>query len=136
MQPSLTKTTVPLTKSWKIWLPLGLSLVVVVALVILFAIMSVNDQAGFSLWAINAMIILIFLSLLGNFILLIVIILTAMAAKSLHRKTSVFLLTVQAKSSGINHFLRNVSTTALKPFLWIDQLGAVFSVLFRKQKDS
>ncbi len=136
MQSPSIKTTIPFTKSWKIWLPLGISLALVVALVVLFAIMSVNDQAGFSLWAISAMIILIFFSLLGNFIFLIVIIFSAMAARSLHRKTSGFLSTVQTRSSGINHFLRTASNTALKPFLWMDQLEAVFSVLFRKKKDS
>jgi hypothetical protein len=136
MQSSSIKTTISLTKSWKIWLPLSLSLALVVALAVLFGVMSVTDQAEFNLWAINAMIILIFLALLGNFMLLIVIIFLAMATRSLHRKTSAFVSQIQTRSSGINHFLRNTSNAVLKPFLWMDQLGAVLNVLFTKKKDS
>jgi uncharacterized membrane protein len=123
-------------KSWKIWLPLGMILLVVTLLALFFILLSAKDNEGFSLWATIAMVFLIFLTLVSSLVTLLLIIFASFAARALYKKTAAVIGGTQRQAGRINHFLRSASRIALVPFLLADQIGAVLGTIIKKGKES
>ncbi len=125
---------IPFIKSWKIWLPLGIILGIVAMLAVIFIFLSVKDVEGLKLWSIISMIVLIFLTLISSFIVLILLVISSLAARSLHHKTASVISGTQTRVTRINRFLRTTSETAVRPIFLVNQIAAVLGVIFHKRK--
>ncbi len=124
----------PFIKSWRIWLPLGIILGIVTALAMIFIVLSIKHVEDLKLWAIIAMIVLIFLTLISSLIVLILLIISSLATSSLHHKTASVIFGTQVRATRINRFLRTTSETVVKPVFFVNQIAAALGVLFHKRK--
>ncbi len=136
MQPSSVGSHTPLTKSWKIWIPLSLVLGVITALIVVFISMSVKNPVELSLWAIVAMVLLISITLISSSICLILIIFSSLATRSLHQKTASVIASVQKHATRINQTLRVTSDAVVKPIIWTNEISAALRVILKNRKRS